>query len=288
MGQNNKANVSTTRGVKGGYFFSAPIGTTDIPTAANYKTWTPGTAWENQGYVPEDGFTESASMDGGENLKDINQDIVDTTDTSVTETLNIGFMEIAKAPLSTQYGHENVTDEGGTITVDHNWGKAGEHRMYVLLLLLKNGRRWVKFIPDAKVTGLEDLTGNKTTIATRKATLTYLTDENGSGCIDYIESTETPAPQLSTLSLGTLTLSPTFAATTRAYAVEATAATSETVTATVATGNTLAIKDANGNSYSSGDSIPLVTGTNVITLEVTHTETGAVGTYVITITNGAS
>ena len=288
MSRNNKANVSTTRGVVGGYFFSAPIGTTDVPTAANYKTWTPSSAWDNQGYVPEDGFTESASTDGGENIKDINQDIVDTTDTSVTESLSIGLMEVAKNPLATQYGHQNVTDANGTITVDHNWGKAGEHRMFVLLLLLKNGRKWVKFIPDGKVTGIEDLTGNKTTIASRAVTITYLTDENGSGCKDWIDSTETPAPQLSTLSLGTLTLVPTFAAATHAYTAAATEASSEAVTATVGSGYTLAIKDANGNSYDSGDSIPLVIGANVITLSVTHTESGAVGTYTLTINNDES
>ena len=105
---------------------------------------------------------------------------------------------------------------------------------------------------------------------------------------DFIESTETPAPQLSALSLGTLTLSPTFSATTRAYTASATAASSETVTATAASGNTVSIKDGNGNTYESGDSVPLVTGTNVITVAVTHTETGAVGTYTVTISNSAS
>lgn len=193
MAANNKANVSTTRGVVGGYFFSAPIGTTDIPTAQNYKTWTPGNDWENQGYVPEDGFTESVSSDGGEELRDINLDVVDTSDGSYTETLNIGFMEIAKNPLSTQYGHSNVTDAGGNITVQHKWSAASENRMYALLLLLKGDRRWVKFIPNGKVTELDDLTGNKTTVATRNVTITYNTDENGVGCYDYIQSTETTA-----------------------------------------------------------------------------------------------
>lgn len=193
MAANNKANVSTTRGVVGGYFFSAPLGTTDVPTAANYKTWAPGNAWENQGYVPEDGFTESASNDGGDDLRDINLEVVDTLSGSVTETLNIGFMEIAKNPLATQYGHENVTDSNGTITVDHNWAKAEETRMFALLLLLKGNRRWVKFIPAGKVTERDDLTGNKTTVATRNVTITYTTDENGSGCKDFIESTETSA-----------------------------------------------------------------------------------------------
>lgn len=283
MAANNKANVSTTRGVAGGYFFSAPIGTTDVPTASNYRTWTPGAAWENQGYVVEDGFAESASMDGGEEIKDINQEIVDTTDGSVTETLSIGLMELAANALATQYGHENVIDSGGTITVDHNWSKASEHRMFVLLLLLKNGRKWIKLIKDGKVTGLEDLTGNKTTVASRNVTITYLTDANGSGCKDFIESNETPAPQLTALSFTGLTLSPTFAAGTRAYTATATG-TSATITATAASGKTVGITDANGNTYSSGGSVPLVTGTNKVTVTVTDNETGAQGVYVVTIT----
>lgn len=188
MAANNKQAVSTTRGVVGGYFFSAPLGTADIPTADNYKTWSPGQDWENQGYVPEEGFTESISSDGGDELRDINLEVVDTGDSSVTETLNIGFMEIAKNPLATQYGHSNVTEANGTITVNHNWGQAEETRMFALLLILKGDRRWVKFIPAGKVTERDDLTGNKTTLATRNVTITYTSDVNGNGCIDYIES----------------------------------------------------------------------------------------------------
>lgn len=193
MAANNKANVSTTRGVRGGYFYSAPIGTTDVPTKANFKTWTPSEAWENQGYVVEDGLTESVSKDGGDALRDINLDHVDDTVGTYTETVQVGLMENAKNPLSTVYGHQNVTDEGGTIEVDHNWSKSEEERMYVFLLLLKNGRKWVKFIPDGKVSEIEDLTMNATTVAQRGVTISYLTDEDGSGCKDWIESNETNA-----------------------------------------------------------------------------------------------
>lgn len=190
---NNKANVSTTRGVVGGYFFSAATTNTDVPTASNFKTWVPGTTWELQGYVPEDGFTESVSNDGSDELRDINLEVVDTTEGSFTETLQIGFMEMAKNPLATQYGHDNVTDASGVITVNHNWSKAGETRMYALLLVLKNGRRWVKYIPAGKVTEVGDFTGNATTVAGRTVTITYTTDDSGNGCVDYIESTETEA-----------------------------------------------------------------------------------------------
>lgn len=280
---NNSQNVSTTRGVRGGYFLSAPIGTTDIPTALNYRTWTPGSAWENQGYVVEDGLTESVSSDSGDALRDINLDQVDAASGTYTETVAVGLMEQAFAPLATIYGHDNVTDADGTISVDHNWSKADEQRMYVFLLLLKNGRKWVKFIPRGKVSTVDDLTLNATTVAQRGVTITYMTDENGSGCYDYIESNETPAPALTALSGTGITLSPAFSAGTRAYTATSTA-TSITLTATAATGHTVSIKDANGNAYASGGAIPLVAGLNELTIIVTKTETGAIGIYKLTVT----
>lgn len=283
--KNNKANVSTTRGVKDGYLFRAPVGTAGAPTKANYKTWAASvpTGWENLGYIPEDGFTETADMDSGDAIRDINLEQIDQTEGSVTESVTVALMEMAKNALATQYGSENVTDEDGTIEVQHNWSNASEHYQYVFCLLLKNDRVWVKYIPDGKVTSLGDLTGNKTTVAQREVTITYNTDEDGNGCFDWIDSTETPAPQLTALSGTGITLSPTFAAGTRTYTATSTA-TSTTLTATAGTGKTVDIKDGNGNSYSSGGSIPLVAGKNVLTITVTETATGAKGIYTLTIT----
>ena len=191
---NNAANVSTTRGVAGGYFFSAPIGTEDIPTAENFMTWKPSDAWSNQGYVPEDGFTEGVEFGDTTELRDVNLDTVDTDTGGATETLQIALMEINARSLATIHGKDNVTDENGVITVEHDWSKAGEAAMYVLLLLLKNGRKWVKLVRNGKVTAVGEFTGNKTTAAQRQITLTYSKDANGnSGCADYYESTDTKA-----------------------------------------------------------------------------------------------
>lgn len=192
---NNKKNVSTTRGVKGGYFFSAPLGTAGAPTRENFTTWCKSVpdGWENQGFISEDGFTESVSQDDSDAIRDINLETCDETEGASTETLAITLMEMAKNSLATQYGHENVTDEGGTIVVKHNWAAAGEHRQYVLCLLLKDDRVWVKYIPDGKVSERDDFTGNKTTAAQRQVTLTYNTDEDGTGCYDFIQSNETKA-----------------------------------------------------------------------------------------------
>lgn len=188
---NNKANVSTTRGVQGGYFFSAPKSATDVPDS---YTWVPGSEWECQGYIPEDGFKESVSFDGDGSLRDLNQDIVDETEGAPTETLQITLMEMAKNPLSTIYGHENVTDSSGLLKVEHNWGKASEERQYALLLLLKNGRKWVKHIKQGTVNERGDFIGNAKTAGQRQVTIKYLVDEDGSYCTDYIQSTETTAP----------------------------------------------------------------------------------------------
>lgn len=280
---NNAQNVSTTRGVVGGYFFSAPIGTVDIPTAANFTTWVPTDAWLNQGYIPEDGFTETVDFGDTTELRDINLDVVDADAGAATETLQIGLMEVNARALATIYGDSNVTDANGVITAEHDWGNAGGAHMFALLLLLKNGRKWVKLIRNGKVTAVGDMTGNKTTAAQRTVTITYTKDSAGNaGCVDYIESNDTPAPQLSTLSASGFTLSPTFAATTRTY-TGTTTGTTVTITATAAAGNTVAIK-CGANTYSSGNAIPVVTGTNIIYVDVTNTASGAVGRYTITVT----
>ena len=280
---NNKQNVSTIRGAKGGYLFCAPVGTAGAPTKATYKTWTPGDGWENLGYIPEDGFTESVELDSGEAARDINLETVDQTEGPATESLTVGLMEIAKNPLAVQYGLGNVTDENGTIEVVHNWSEPADDLQFVFLLILKNNRIGVKYIPDGKRTALSDLTGNKKTVAQREVTITYITDENGAGCYDWFESNETPAPALSALSGTGITLNPTFDATKRAYTATSSSS-STTLTATAASGNTVSIKDGNGNTYSSGGSIPLVTGKNALTVIVTHTDSGAKGLYTLEIT----
>lgn len=191
---NNPANVSTTRGVKGGYLFMAATTNIDIPTSDNFTSWTPSNTWENLGYIPEDGFTEGVEFGDTTELRDINLDSVDVSTGAATETLQIGLMEINARALKAQYGADNVTDSSGVITVEHDWGNAGNSYQFAMLLLLKNGRKWVKFIRNAKVTALGEFTGNASTAAQRQITLTYAKDESGNaGCVDYIESNDTNA-----------------------------------------------------------------------------------------------
>lgn len=188
---NSAENVSTTRGVVGGYFFRAPVDVADLPTAANFASWKPTDAWVNLGYIPEDGFTEGVEFGDTTELRDINLDVVDSSTGGATETLTVTLMEMNARALGAEFGTANVTDAKGVITVNHDWSKLDETFAYAMLLVLKNGRKWVKLIPKGKVTSVGEFTGNATTAAQRQIVLSYIKPDEGAACIDYIESNDT-------------------------------------------------------------------------------------------------
>ena len=184
---NNQANVSAGKGVKGGYIFSAPVGTTlptDIETELN-------TAFKCLGFISEDGYVETVEEDSND-IVDLNGDLMDSSNSNRVESAQFTLAEIKAETLKRQYGENNVTDKGGIITVHHN---SDSHSVfaYVLELVLKNGRRWRKVIPQGQSSELDDLTVASSELCQRALTMKYLTDEAGNTCYDYIESTETEA-----------------------------------------------------------------------------------------------
>lgn len=184
---NNAANVSAGKGVKGGYIFSAPVGT-DLPTDIETER---DPAFKCLGFISEDGYVESVSEDS-EDIGDMNGDLMDSSNSNRVESAQVTFAEIKAETLKRQYGDANVTDANGIITVKHN---SDSHPIfaYILELVLKNGRRWRKVVPQGQSSELDDLTIASTELCQRAITIKYLTDENGNTCYDYIESTETEA-----------------------------------------------------------------------------------------------
>ena len=184
---NNQANVSSAKGVKGGYIFSAPVGT-ELPTDIKTKL---DPAFKCLGFLSEDGYVESVDEDA-DDINDMNGDVMDSTNSKRVESAQLTFAEIKAATLKRQYGDANVTDENGLITVKHN---ADSHDVfaYVLDLVLKNNRRWRKVVPKGKSSELDDLTIASSELCQRALTMKYLTDEQGNPCYDYYESTETQA-----------------------------------------------------------------------------------------------
>ena len=184
---NNTDNVSSAKGVKGGYIFRAPVGTT-LPTDIE-TTLDP--AFKVLGFISEDGYVESLETDS-EDIVDMNGDLMDSPQTSRVESAQFTLAEIKAETLKVQYGDENVTDANGVISVKHN-GDSVTTSAYVLELLLKNGRRWRKVVPKGQSSELDDLTIAVGELCARAITMKYLTDDQGNTCYDYFESTETEA-----------------------------------------------------------------------------------------------
>lgn len=184
---NNQANVSAGKGVKGGYIFSAPVGTA-LPTDIKSKL---DPAFRCLGFISEDGYVETIDEDS-DDLVDMNGDIMDSTNGTRVESAQFTLAEIKADALKRQYGERNVTDENGVISVKHN-SDSHDSFSYVLELVLKNGRRWRKVVPAGKSSELDDLTIASSELCQRALTMKYLTDDAGNTCYDYYESTETTA-----------------------------------------------------------------------------------------------
>ena len=200
MADNSTANVSIGKGVKGGYWFSAPA------TAANLakidsealkdfdsKVSEVLDNVDNLGYISEDGWTESEDRDT-EDFKDVNGDVIDSSTSGRVETIAATMVEIKKESLSEQYGHGNVTEEGGVITALHTSDEHDE-RIYVADLVLKNGRRWRQIVPRGKVSEIGELAIKSGELVGREATVkcgSYTFKSKSVTVIDDFQST-TPA-----------------------------------------------------------------------------------------------
>lgn len=184
---NNTANVSAGKGVKGGYIFSAPVGTA-LPTDIETKL---DAAFKVLGFISEDGITISVEEDSSD-LVDMNGDVMDSTYSNRAETLAFTLAEIKAGTFKQEHGSLNVTDENGLITIKHN-GDNHESNSYAFELLLKDGRRWRMVVPNAKLSELGDLTISSSELCQREITLKCAVDTAGNTIYDYIESTETEA-----------------------------------------------------------------------------------------------
>lgn len=183
---NNTNNVSAGKGVVGGYLFSAPLGSTlpvDYATALD-------SAFVNLGYVTDDGATFSTDADSN-TFKDLNGSDIATSNGGRTRTLNVQLAEVKEDALKEVFGQNAVAVDAssGAITITHD-NNDMPHRAVVLDLVLRNGRRWRRVLPDAQVTEWGDLTILYSDLVTFDITYT-LNGENP--IIDYIQPVVTGA-----------------------------------------------------------------------------------------------
>ena len=197
---NSTANVSVGKGVKGGYFFSAPATAENLAAISGLSTFSTSvltalTGGVNLGYISEDGWVFGEERDS-ESHVDVNGETIVTATTSKTENIAATLVEMKAATLKEWYGQDNVTDAEGLITAMHTADDA-DVRIYVADLLLRDGRRWRSVVPQGQVTEIGELTVASSELVGRETTITAnaWTDSAGKTytIIDYIESTETEA-----------------------------------------------------------------------------------------------
>ena len=162
---NNQANVSAGKGVKGGYIFSAPVGTA-LPTDIKSNL---DPAFRCLGFISEDGYVEDIDEDS-DDIVDMNGDVMDSTNGSRVESAQFTLAEIKADALKRQYGEKNVTDENGVICVKHN-SDSHDTFSYVLELVLKNSRRWRKVVPAGKSSELDSLSIASSELCQRALTM---------------------------------------------------------------------------------------------------------------------
>lgn len=181
MANNSTDNVSVTKGVAGGYFFVAPAGTT-LPTDC---TTALGSSFTNVGYISDEGISHSKSASSTD-FHDMNGDTVANAVTEITRTMTQRFIEINATSLAEYFGATNVTNTNDVITVKDN-NTAMPERVIVLELVLKDGRKWRRVVPRAKVTDWSDQTDVSTELAGLECTYTKYADASGNYEYDYIQ-----------------------------------------------------------------------------------------------------
>lgn len=200
MADNNTANVSTGKGVKGGYFFRAPATTSNLNIIKNgglkqfsSKVDTIISTAEGLGYISEDGWVISDDREV-ETYKDVNGDVINTGINSRTETIKATLVEKKKSTLATIWGDDNVTDADGIIEVLHTNDDPIDY-IYIADLVLKNKRRWRFVVPMGQVTEVGDETIAANALVGREVTITGNSFNYAEGktvtSIDWLESTET-------------------------------------------------------------------------------------------------
>lgn len=188
---NNTANVSTGKGIAGGYMFVAPVGTT-LPTKVIAEASALDPAFMNLGYLGDDGAVFADSSDS-ETYQDLNGDTIETSNGAVEKTATVTLREIKKDTLAFVRGRSNVTDKSGLITAKDT-GPSQDRWSVVWLFVLKNGRKWTRVAENASLGELGDMTVVYNELVGRETTLNVaMGNTTGTYYTDYIDSTETEA-----------------------------------------------------------------------------------------------
>lgn len=158
---------------KSGYIWVAPLGTA-IPTNATTEL---ASAFVGLGYLSEDGLTEPASFEPGDDIVAAGGDTVAQADPTFSKTWTGTCIEALNEDLlKVAYGSSNVTvtpagESDGTITVKEQAGDL-EHHVIVIDEMLKGGRKRRNVMADATFLITGDISHVHTALVNFEFTIT--------------------------------------------------------------------------------------------------------------------
>lgn len=158
---------------KSGYIWVAPLGTT-IPADATAEL---DKAFVGLGYLSEDGLTEPASFEPGDDIVAAGGDTVAQADPTFSKTWTGTCIEALNEDLlKVAYGSANVTvtpasATDGSITIKEQAGDI-EHHVIVIDEMLKGGRRRRNVMADATFLITGDISHVHTALVNFEFTIT--------------------------------------------------------------------------------------------------------------------
>lgn len=180
----NTANVSTGKPKVAGAVYRAPLATA-LPTDASTAL---AAAYEEMGYISEDGVTNSNSPDT-DKVRAWGGQVVLIVSTEKPDTFKLTFLESLNANvLQTVYGTANVTvdDQAGTIAVTANGDELDEY-VYVIDIAMRGGAMKRIVIPDGALSELGDIVYKDDEAVGYEVTLDAMPDASGNNHYEYIK-----------------------------------------------------------------------------------------------------
>lgn len=173
---------------KSGYIWVAPLGTT-IPQDATTEL---DAAFVGLGYLSEDGLTEPASFEPGDDIVAAGGDTVAQADPTFSKTWTGTCIEALNEDLlKVAYGSANVTVTGattakdGVITIKEQSGNL-EHHVIVIDEILKGGRKRRNVMADATFLITGDISHAHTALVNFEFTINAYPTANQPAQTQYI------------------------------------------------------------------------------------------------------